>query len=41
MNLWHNIKGTNIHIIGSPRRRREKGALKLFEKKYLLKTSLS
>jgi len=29
--LWDNIKCTNIHIIGGPRRRREKGPQKMFE----------
>ena len=29
--LWDNLKGTNIHIIGGPRRRREKGPEKILE----------
>ena len=29
--LWDNIKWPNIHIIGGPRRRREKGPEKIFK----------
>ena len=30
--LWDNIKGTNIHIIGVPGEKREKGPEKILEK---------
>ena len=29
--LWDNIEHTSIHIVGGPRRRREKGPEKIFE----------
>ena len=29
--LWDNVEHTSIHIVGGPRRRREKGPEKIFE----------